>query len=142
MDTTRRYTLLTAIILFAALPATSAYLAYEFTQNPALRPLGITKEKLALAKEQTNSVSILVDVDWGEDLPEQASQDEMRALISGALSSQTDDYVFRFNSVPGDEVDIRFRVGANRYGPFAPEEMVRGIMLSLIALEVTQKARQ
>jgi hypothetical protein len=142
MARNRRYALLFAIIACAALPATSAYVLYEVTDNPTLRPLGITQESLAAVEGGVSEgVSIVVSVDWGADRVGGMTQNELREIISGTLSRRTDSFMVRFQDVPGADVGVTFSVGVNRYGPFPKERMIDGIMPSLIALDATKKAR-
>jgi|UPI0005C4DA30 hypothetical protein len=142
MTSKRRYALLFAIIACAALPATSAYVLYEVTDNPTLRPLGITQERLASVNGgPSEGVSILVRVDWGADRRDGITQRELREIIASTLSSRTDSFVFQFEDVPGSEIGITFSVGVNSYGPFPKERMIDGIMPSLIALDATKRAR-
>ena len=139
----RRYALLFAIIACAALPATSAYVLYEVTDNPTLRPLGITKERLAAVNGgAADGVSILVRVDWGRERTDGITRRELRETISSTLSRRTDSYMFQFEDVPGAEIGITFSVGVNSYGPFPKERMIDGIMPSLIALDATKRARR
>lgn len=142
MASNRRYALLFAIIACAALPATSAYVLYEVTDNPTLRPLGITQERLARVNGgATDGVSIVVEVAWGADRTGGISQRELRQTISRTLAPRTDNFVFRFDEVPGSGLGITFRVGVNSYGPFPQERMIDGIVPSLIALDATKRAR-
>lgn len=142
MASNRRYALLFAIIACAALPATSAYVLYEVTDNPTLRPLGITQERLAtVGGVATDGATIVVEVAWGADRTSGTTQRELRQTIARTLAPRTDSFVFRFDEVPGSGLGITFRVGVNSYGPFPQERMIDGIMPSLIALDATKRAR-
>ena len=63
-------------------------------------------------------------------------------MIADTLFIYTDDFAITVNDVPGTDVGVTFRVGANEYGPLAPDNMMDGIIPSLIALDMTKKARQ
>lgn len=141
MDGNRRYILVIAILLLTGLPATGAYFLYVFTKNPSLRPLGISQEKLAAVEGPAKSVSIQVHVDWGSDRTGAVTQADLRKLISGTLSTRTEDFIFEFNDVPGDQIGVTFVVGANRYGPFPPGRLIEGIVPALAALDMTKRAR-
>lgn len=141
MGFSRRYVLLSVIILCTALPAISAYMLYVFTQNPTLRPLGITKEKLVQREGTGGALAIRVSVDWGQDQGPEASKLELRDVIAETLFIYTDDFAISVKDVPGTEVGVTFRVGPNVYGPMPPEQMMDGIIPSLIALDMTKKAR-
>ncbi|ABV92828.1 hypothetical protein Dshi_1086 [Dinoroseobacter shibae DFL 12 = DSM 16493] len=142
MDSSRRYILLSVIILCAALPAIGAFLLYFVTQNPTLRPLGLTKEQLVEFEGDAEALAIRVTVDWGRDQVPEARKAELRALIADRLIIYTDDFAITMRDVPGDRVGVTFKVGANEYGPMAPEQMMDGIIPSLIALDMTKKARE
>lgn len=142
MDFSRRYVLLSVIILCTALPAVSAYMLYMFTKNPTLRPLGITKEQLVQREGTGAALAIRVAVDWGQDQSPEASKLELREMIAETLFIYTDDFAITMRDVPGAQVGVTFRVGPNVYGPMPPEQMMDGIIPSLIALDMTKKARQ
>ncbi|WP_424970111.1 hypothetical protein [Dinoroseobacter sp. S76] len=138
----RRYNPLLTIIVCTALPATSAYLLYKYTDNPTLRPLGITKEQLVRVPGEASSIAIRVNVDWGRDQPPGASQSDLRQIIANTLFNFTDDFVIKFREVPGADVGVNFAVGANSYGPFAPDRMIDGIVPSLMAWDATKTAHE
>lgn len=142
MELRRRYGLLFVIVLCAALPAIGAVLLYAITDDPTLRPLGITRERLAFEEGETNSISILVNVGLGQDRPPGPTEPELRRLIGGVLATHTNDFVIRFNEEPGEEVGVTFVVGPNRYGPYATNQMLEGVVPALIALDMTKRARE
>lgn len=141
MKNNRRYSLLFVIILFAALPATTAYLRYHITKDPTLRPLGLDYEELVAEDSPSISASVRVNVDWGQDRTGGSTQKEMRTFISHIMSGHTDDYVLKFTNVPGDKIAVTLSVGRNRYGPFAPSQLAEGLHLALVALEMATKAK-
>lgn len=142
MELRRRYGLLFVIVLCTALPAISAIVLYKITDDPTLRPLGITRERLAFEEGETNSVSILVSVGLGQDRPPGPDEADLRRLIGGVLATHTNDFVIRFNEQSGTEIGVTFVVGPNRYGPYATNQMLDGIVPALIALDMTKRARE
>jgi hypothetical protein len=141
MDFSRRYVLLIVIVLCTALPALGAYGLYFVTDNPTWRPLGLTKEALVQLEGDDGALAIRVSVEWGADQGAEASKAELREWIAETLFIYTDDFAISVRDVPGDQVAVSFRVGANSYGPMRPEQMMDGIIPSLIALDMTKKAR-
>lgn len=132
------------IVLFLlAAPAVSLRIASHFSDNPYLQPLALTAEGLAAAEGGNylgEAPRIDVTVDWGERWHGRMSRAELRAAIAAALESQTRYYRIVFRDVPGRGIGIRFDVGGNSYGPYAPGGMVAGIDTALIALRLTAGA--
>ena len=139
---TRNFFFLIAIPLFMAIPAIAMLLLYYFTENPQLRPLGITKQEIAVFEGQGKALAIKIDVDWGQDRTSGITKVELQNRIANTMSFRTDDFDFRFNDVPGEDVAITFSVSHNRYGPYAPNDIIEGIRTSLIALQAVQRARK
>ena len=138
----RRYTLLFVIVFLTALPGGGAYLFYHFTKNPLLQPLGLTRERLAEIDGEAQYISIIVHLEWGRDYDGEMSHTELREIIRTAFYNRTDEVVFKFREVPGDEIGVTFVVGPNRYGPYAPHEMIEGIVPATVALEMLKDARE
>ncbi|MDJ0825070.1 MAG: hypothetical protein QNJ16_06150 [Rhodobacter sp.] len=142
MASDRQTPWLFALVVVAALPAIGAYLYYHYTKDPLLQPLGITRESLAEIEGPTEFVSIITHVDWGRDVSDTLSRNKLRELVRSAFATRTDDVVFRFNDVPGDEIEITFVVGPNRFGPYRPSQLIDGVIPSTVALQMTRKARR
>ncbi len=134
--------LIIAICLILTLPAAGVGVLYYYTNDPSLRPLAITREKLADIDGQTEYTLIFVHVDWGQEREGGMTKAEFRAMISDTLFFRTDDYIFKFKDVPGDEVSVTFVVGPNRYGPYPPARAIDGIVNALVALDMTRNARR
>jgi len=137
----RKYVPLMAILTVVTLPAILMTIAFYITENPTLRPLGVTQEKLAVLEGQTNSIAIYVYVDWGRDRTGTATKADLHKMVSDVLVRRTDNYVFRFNDVPGDRIGVTFVVGPNRYGPYPPARILDGIIPALVALNMTLDAK-
>lgn len=138
----RRIFALLAIFVVAALPAALAFLYYHFTQNPLMQPLGITREKLAAVEGQTEFVSIVVQVDWGQDRDGGVTQAEFRETLTRAFATRTDEVVFRFSDVPGKAIGVTYVVGPNRFGPYPLNRAVDGIVPATVALAMTKEFRE
>ncbi len=142
MNARRRYTMLFVIVFLAALPGGGAYLFYHFTKNPLLQPLGLTRERLAEIEGEGQYISIIVHLEWGRDYAGEMSHTELREIIRTAFFNRTDEVVFKYKEVPGDEIGVTFVVGPNRYGPYPPNRMIDGIIPSTVALEMLKEARK
>ena len=136
----RKYVPLIAILTVVTFPALLMTIAFYITDNPSLRPLSVTVEKLAILEGSTDDVAIYVHVDWGQDRTGTATKADLHKLVSDVLGRRTDNYVFRFNDVPGDRIGVTFVVGPNRYGPYPPARMLDGIAPALVALDMTLDA--
>jgi len=141
MNSSRNYIFLFVFCIFLALPAAGVNVLYYLTKDPSLRPLGITREKMAEVDGQTEFISIFVHVDWGRERTGGTTKADLRQMVSDAFFHRTDDYIFKFKDVPGDEIGVTFVIGPNRYGPYPPSRIIEGIVPALVALDMTKKAR-
>ena len=130
------------MIAAIALPGTAAYLYFRYTQDPTLRPLGLTQEALAKTRNATEAFGITVRIDWGRESKFQNTPEHLELLIGRTLTSLDVEHHFRHEIVNGRHVRITYVVGQNRFGPFAPDHAADGIRASIAALRMTQKARK
>ena len=125
-----------------ALPAVGVGVLYYLTNDPSLRPLSITREKLADIDGQTEYTLIFVHVNWGRERVGGMTKADLRKMISDTLFYRTDSYIFKFQEVTGDAISVTFVVGANRYGPYPPSRAVDGIIPALVALDMTRNTNR
>ena len=137
----RNYLLLFGLPIVIALPAVAIYTYAQITDDPRLRPLGITREKLSIVEGESEFLSIIVRVDWGRDHVGRMTKEDLHQTIAGTLVFRTDDFYFKFNDVPGTDIKVTFDVGHNSFGPYSPKQLIGGIIPALRALDVTKKAR-
>lgn len=122
---------LPALIAAVALPATSAYLYYHTTQDPTLRPLGVTKEELAVTDSAGNSSSINVQLNWGTEATLNLSPGEVQEILSRTLGAFNAEFWFTVNMVPGDRVRVSYHVGANKFGPYPISDTTDGLRIAV-----------
>ena len=77
-----KYGPLIAILVVVTLPAAGMTILHYFTQNPNLRPLAITQEKLAEVDGTGQITLMTVQVNWGQDLTGTATKADLRNLVS------------------------------------------------------------
>ncbi|GAA3857918.1 hypothetical protein [Celeribacter arenosi] len=114
--------------LFIVGPAILALSAYMVTQNPALRPLGITFEKLVEAGQISDKSMILAVIDIGTDAPGKASETDYVDALQSAFSRYDVEAQVRFRTVPGGrDVFVTYLVGQSRIGPYPVSRAAEGI---------------
>lgn len=128
------------LIVFAlAAPALIQNAASHFTDNPYLRPLGITAEDIARSGEKLGDGPwIDVKVAWGRDFAGPLTRDALRETITRAIAYRTNRYYVAFDERPGARVDVTFEVGRNHFGPFPPGGMAQGIELAFSAFDMVE----
>ena len=139
MDSNRNLIRIILAILFLAAPALTIRFISSYYNAPHLQPLGITKENLAAVeggKQGDGMASIDVRIGWGRDFKGKLTQEKLRQLIEETLDHQTEYYHFMFDDMPGEEIEVTFVVGGNRYGPYPPSRMIDGMTPALIALRM------
>jgi len=138
-----KFLFLFTMYFILAFPALGLLIAYKITDNPLLQPLNLDKDAIAdYERGGVAKTSIFVHVNWGVDHPKSSTKNDLQNLVSSAMDNRTDNYVFRFRNVPGNKAEVTFVVGPNRYGPYPPAGMIRGIIPALAALELTERANR
>lgn len=138
MSGIRQYTLSAILIFSMALPAVGALALYWLTDDPYLRPLGITQEAVERGDDSSDAISIRVSVNYGADRVARPTQRELRQILQDAFAPHTDAFNIDVRRTSGDEISMTFVVGPNRYGPYSPATMVEGMTAALDALKYTQ----
>ena len=131
---------LSVVALIPALPVATVNIYSNVYEDPYLLPLEPTKVNRTADRKgrmEEGLATIEINVDWGSEWTGSMTQARLRELIASALGHQTEFYHFNFEDQPGEQVDITFVVGPNRYGPFPPGQMISGIKSALIALRMT-----
>ena len=113
MNGFRQYAVYGLAIVILALPAIGSLALYELTQNPYLRPLGISKDDVAAVDGQTEAISIEVGIQYGVDRNRFPSKAELRQIITDTFSTRTDAFHFVYTDVAGEVIAVTFSVGPN-----------------------------
>ncbi len=131
------------IIFLLAAPATSVHIASYFSDDPYLRPLDLTVEKLDAVGERRDGVAYIdVDLYWGRDRQSRQSRADLVDSISSSLRWQTDFFTVKVHETEGSRAGVAFNVGPNRYGPYPPARVAEGLDLALEAMRMTNAQLQ
>lgn len=133
---------LPALIVAVALPATSAYLYYHATQDPTLRPLGVTQEELAVTDNAGNTAAINVRLDWGADTTLKLSPEQVQETLTRTLDAFNAEFWFTINPVPGNRVLVSYHVGANEFGPYPIADTTHGLRVAVETQRIIQAANR
>lgn len=132
------------IIVLLAAPAIGVRILSNYSDDPYLQPLALTKKRVA-EQERKQRVDgparIDVLVNWGRETTGTLTQDHLEKLLTDTLAQQTQHYNLIIHDRPGKEIDVMFVVGPNRYGPYPPGLMISGLNSALIALRMSSRPR-
>ena len=110
--------ILIAIILVIALPATTMVVAYMLTKNPALRPLARTLNDEAIYRGEAVAVEIVAHIRWTTGRQKSFTQRELSNVVQRAFRAHGVTARVVFETVNStDPVTITYQVGRNRIGP-------------------------
>ncbi len=110
--------LIIAIVLVVALPATTSVVAYQITKNPALRPLARTLNDEAVYNGSAYSNEIVAVVDWSTGREKNFSKRDVSNAIRQAFASHGVVVRVIFNNVDtSGVVTISYKIGRNTLGP-------------------------
>ncbi len=110
--------ILIAIIIVVALPATTSTVAYLITRDPRLRPLARTVNDVAIYKGQATDVEILARIRWTTGRQKTFSQRDLANIIHRAFRAHGVALRTEFLHVNStDPVTITYQVGRNTIGP-------------------------
>lgn len=141
MNAIRQNAIIFFVISLFAMPALGSLFLYNITGNPYLRPLAISRESLATFDGPTRTISIEVNVQYGVERSVSPSKEKLRQAIIKAFSGHTEAFHFKFVESSGDGIEVTFVVGPNRYGPYPPGSMSKGMIPALEALKYTQEVK-
>jgi len=107
-----------AIILVVALPATTSVVAYKITKNPALRPLARTLNDEAIYNGSVFSNEIVAHVDWSTGRAKNFTKRDVSNAIRQAFESHGVAVRVAFKDIDtADTVKISYKIGRNTLGP-------------------------
>ncbi len=131
MFTTRKVNLLVVIIAVVALPSVAALAWHYFTDDPTLRPLGITKADL-VKQDATGSFEVIAHVFWDSRAERQSSSAFTQSLVKAFNVKGVDLNVFVTESATNGTT-VLFQVGASRIGPYPKDAAVKGVNAAVTA---------
>ncbi|MCK0140050.1 hypothetical protein [Aliiroseovarius sp. F47248L] len=126
--------LLAVIIGVIALPSVAALAWYHHTQDPTLRPLGITKAALN-EHEETTSSEVVAHLYWNTQKEPGRSKDFAQSLVRAFDVKQVELRVVVTDSA-GSGTTVLFVVGASRIGPFPKDRAVKGVNAAIAAFHM------
>ncbi|WP_457650501.1 hypothetical protein [Profundibacter sp.] len=110
--------ILIAIILVIALPATTMVVAYMLTKNPALRPLARTLNDEAIYRGEAVAVEIVAHIRWTTGRQKSFTQRELSNVVQRAFRAHGVTARVVYETVNStDPVTITYQVGRNTIGP-------------------------
>ncbi len=130
--------LIPSLIFAALLPGATALAYYQITGDPTMRPLGITLSKLAENNTAGSATGLLVDIGWGRNTTTPNSRREVKAALEKALSVYGIDYIVRLRDTNGAQIEIFFKTGSVRLGPYRLADVASGIAPALAALQMSK----
>lgn len=109
---------LIAIVLVVALPATTSVIAYQITKNPVFRPLARTLNDEAIYNGTAISNEIIAIIHWSTGREKNFTKRDLSNAIRQAFSSHGVVARVIFKDVATtDVVTITYQVGRNKLGP-------------------------
>lgn len=120
------------IVSVAILPSAAMLGWYQVTQNPNLRPFGITREALRAYGDPESGVDLVVFIDW----PETTARDTARRHLAGDIASSFTSkgvearFVFRDR---GSAPLVTYVIGKSVIGPYPARQASRGITAAVQA---------
>ncbi|GHF01730.1 hypothetical protein GCM10016455_23430 [Aliiroseovarius zhejiangensis] len=123
--------LLAVIIGVIALPSVVALAWYHHTNDPTLRPLGITKSALTEHENATAS-EVVAHLSWNRAQEAEPSDTFAQSLVQAFDIKQVDLRVIVTDNT-GEATSVLFVVGASRIGPFPKDKAVKGVNAAIMA---------
>lgn len=109
---------LIAIVLVVALPATTSVVAYQITKNPALRPLARTLNDEAIYNGTAISNEIVAIIHWSTGREKSFTKRDLSNAIHQAFGAHGVVVRLVFKDIAtNDAVTITYQVGRNKLGP-------------------------
>lgn len=107
-----------AIILVVAMPATTSVVAYLITKDPTLRPLARTLNDEEIYNGTSTSKEIIAVVHWGTGLKKNFTQRDLSNTLHQAFASHgvVVRVVFKTTDT-NNPVTISYKIGRNTLGP-------------------------
>lgn len=107
-----------AIVLAVALPATTSVVAYQITKNPTLRPFDRTLNDEAIYNGTAVSNEILAIVDWSTGREKSFNKRDVSNAIHQAFAAHgvVARVIYNDNNT-NNPVTITYKVGRNKLGP-------------------------
>lgn len=113
------------ILGFVALPSVIAVAAHMFTDDPTLRPLGITQEKLD-ERSPVGRIEIVAYIRWNT-ARERVTKEAFGNAIIRAFDAKNMTPRLEITEVSGQHSIVTYQIGPSRVGPFPTSAAAHGI---------------
>lgn len=133
MRTYRNIKLLGMIICALAMPSVLAVAIYLFTDDPTLRPLGITREKLD-ERELGAKIEIIAYIRWNAT-KERVTKDAFGAAVVQAFEVKDITPRLEITDVADQNSTVTYQVGPSQIGPFSTAAAAGGIKAAVAAYQ-------
>lgn len=131
---TRNFLYMLGILLLVVLPTAATLGWHEVTQNPNLRPLGVTRQSLdAYERSQgKGGVQIVAQVAWAPANTGGFTKKQLEKAIVSAFSVKgVDVWVFFHDGV--GQTTVTYQVGSSSMGPYSAKRAGQGIRAAVDA---------
>ena len=120
------------IIAVVVLPTVVALGWYQYTRNPNLRPLGITREALREYGVPGTGVDVIAYVDWPAARAGGSARRQLESDLQASFASKGVDVVLVFRDAPGS-VRITYKIGNSVLGPYSTARAAEGVAAAVEA---------
>lgn len=121
-------------------PATFVMGLYWLTNDPTLRPLGITEAKLASAGMSENSGAILTTIRIAEGAQLGSSREDLERAINNAFDVYGTESRFKYiRARKARGVSVTYTIGKSQLGPYPISHASEGIRATALAHRMMQK---
>lgn len=132
--------LIVALIAGAAAPAIMSVLAYEITQDPSLRPLGRTKNDMAIFRGEVIVTKVIAQISWPARRRTNFTKQELSTSIRNGFSSHGVAVQINLTMIPGDgPITVAYTVGRNQFKPRTVRHLADGVKTAVAAYKMYQR---
>jgi len=130
--------LIPILILVVALPTGAALLHFQMTNDPTLRPLGLTERGLAESEIQGRAQGVTVLIIRGAENTYPIPNTEIETAIIKSLRARGVEYSVDTETVPGTDIQVFYTIGPNQFGPYSPTNAALGVKAAVAAYNLTK----
>ncbi|MHA6265665.1 hypothetical protein ACXYMP_02200 [Aliiroseovarius sp. CAU 1755] len=131
MFSQRGYRMLAAIIGIVAMPTAVALVWYYITQDPTMRPLGISKAALQ-QYESGPPLEIVAHVSW-DPLTDAQLIEPFTNALRGAFEAKGVPVRVELLATPGQATTVVYDIGVSHLGPYPKFQAVNGVVAAVEA---------
>ncbi|WP_432448238.1 hypothetical protein [Aliiroseovarius marinus] len=129
MRTSTKY--LIGIFFVITIPTVLALGWAWYSQDPTVRPLGITKEALDQHSGEAKGIQIVTRITWNPD--RQSAPKALARAIQKGFAAKGVETTIEMVAKPGGPASVTYDIGASHIGPVAHSEAAQGIRAAVEA---------